>query len=102
MTELQRPISSLRERMSRAAGPEASEVGLAAVASAFPKFGAPISEHEDRTAEKMKAETEETHAKAIAMRAKRGETRRRWWRERSNVGAATRPIGPWPTPTRPM
>ena len=77
MTELQRPISSLRERMSRAAGPEASEVGLAAVASAFPKFGAAISEHEEtearRTAEKMKAETEETHAKAIAMR---GQARR--------------------------
>jgi hypothetical protein len=63
MTELQRPISSVRERIGRVAGPEASEVGLAAVASAFPKFGAAMSEDEEteahRTAERMKAEAEE-------------------------------------------
>ena len=59
MTELQRPqISSLRERMGRA-GPEASEVGLAAVASVFPKFDAVMGEQDEaeahRTAESMKA-----------------------------------------------
>ena len=74
MTELQRPqISSLRERMARAAAPEASEVGLAAVASVFPKFDAAMSEHEEtearRTAERMKAEAEEAHAKVIALRS---------------------------------
>jgi hypothetical protein len=78
MTELPRPqISPLRERMGRVAAPEASEVGLAAVASAFPKFGAAMSEHEEtearRAADKMKAEAEEAHAKAIAMR---GQARR--------------------------
>jgi hypothetical protein len=77
MTELQRPqISSLRERMGRA-GPDPSEVGHAAVASVFPKFDAAMSEHDEaearRTAESMKAEAEEGHAKAIAMR---GQARR--------------------------
>ena len=77
MTEPQRPISSLRERMGRVAGPEAGEVGLAAVASAFPKFGAAMSEHEEtearRMAERMRAEAVDAHAKAIAMR---GQARR--------------------------
>ncbi len=78
MTEVQRPqISPLRDRMARAAGPEASEIGLAAVASAFPKSGAAMSEHEEtearRTTERMKAEAREAHAKAIAMR---GQARR--------------------------
>ena len=72
MTEPQRPISSLRDRMSRLAAPEASELGLAAVASALPKFGAAMSEHEETdarlAAERMKAEAEEAHANAIAMR----------------------------------
>ena len=77
MTELQRPISSVRERIGRVAGPEASEVGLAAVASAFPKFDTAMSEAEEtearRTAVRMKAEAEEAHAKAIATR---GQARR--------------------------
>ena len=77
MTELERTNSSLRERMGRLARAEASEVGFAAVASAFPKFDAVMSEHEEtdarRMAEKMKAEAEEAHAKAIAMR---GQARR--------------------------
>jgi hypothetical protein len=77
MTELQRAqISSLRERMGRA-GLEASEVGLAAVASVFPKFDAVMSEEDEAeargTAERMKAEAEEGHAKAIALR---GQARR--------------------------
>jgi hypothetical protein len=63
--------------MSRIPGPEASEVGLAAVASALPKFGAAMSEHEEtearRMAERMRAEAVEAHAKAIAMR---GQARR--------------------------
>ena len=78
MTELQRPqISSLRERMGGAAGLEASEAGLAAVASIFPKFDATMSEQEEtearRTVERMKAEAEGAHAKAIVMR---GQARR--------------------------
>ena len=68
MTEPERP--SLRERPGRLARAEASEVGFAAVASAFPKFDAVMREHEEtdarRMAEKMKAEAEEAHAKAIA------------------------------------
>jgi hypothetical protein len=63
--------------MGRVAEPAASEVGLAAVASAFPKFDAAMSEHEETearlAAERMKAEAEEAHANAIAMR---GQARR--------------------------
>jgi hypothetical protein len=77
MTEPQRPISSLRERMGRIPAPEESEVGLAAVASALPKFSAAMSEHEEtearRMAERMRAEAVDAHAKAIAMR---GQARR--------------------------
>jgi hypothetical protein len=63
--------------MGQVAGQEASEVGLAAVASAFPKFDAAMSEAEEtearRTAARMKAEAEEAHTRAIATR---GQARR--------------------------
>ena len=107
MTELQRPqISSLRERMGRA-GLEASEVGLAAVASVFPKFDAVMSEHDEmearRTAESVKAEVEEGHAKAIALRGQaRRDAATMLARAIKNAGATIRLTGLWPTPTRLM
>ena len=53
------PADFVSAREDGRAGPEASEVGLAAVASVFPKFDAVMSEHDEaearRTAESMKA-----------------------------------------------
>jgi hypothetical protein len=70
MAELQCPqISSLRERMGRA-GSEASEVGLAAVASVFPKFYAVMSEHDEAEAPdggKHEAERDDKLAEVAAL-----------------------------------